>query len=640
MIGAIQNNYYARNNQKKNESPVFKGRITDLITSGIKKIENGGVLVDFLFVDLLGMVIPRTYQAFTRNREELDGKLNVKNGLEELIREIFSGPSMFVIPMAFIALSKKLFGEASKIQFKTLGSLTDSFGRVLNKGTEHGKLKEEFYRNIFSEAFDKHKGIKLENPVNIDEQVEKLVGHISKVENGEKTQEHISEIKKIVSDVNKSHGLHLDNSHNLTLKDGLTKEIGGLITDFVNYSKDVVGKVAAHTGQNKSSYLQKLHSSKVGGRKFIAVATFLSTSAFLYAIPIMYKRNKQFPGIDGLAKEENNSLAKPDNKSISFSTKDSFSRFIPTTSFTGRLDHKKRNQEQNNVSFGSNSSFINNLFEKLDFNGHSASYPILAFYTLGLMLGCRLFQARNSDERREVATRDFSGLITIVFAIPVLRNFTSTLMKKMSGVPISKILKSTKDYFNPTNKPFTFENISDVYSGVSKYKKGIVDFAENIDNHGGNLRKVFDFLSDESKKALNTIAQRFSGKNTQVKSDGFLSRKFKAGKSELNLPETNEQIIEILKKAQTDDKFKPQLETITNELDKEKNPLVKFAEAQKSIPEAISIVAVSGFLGWFLPWFNINYTKKLYKNKENGIIELKTQEKVSNKRRKEYKIDK
>jgi len=605
MIGAIQNNYYVRQNQKNNntQSPSFNGKFTDLITKGIKKIENGGVLVDFLFVDMLGMVIPRTYQAFTRNREELDGKLNVKNGTEEFIREIFSGPSMFVIPMAFIVLSKKLFGDASKVQFKTLDALTDSFGRVLKKGElpkDKSKSKEEFYRNIFQEAFEKNKKVVLDKPLNIDEEVEKLVKHISHVENREKPAENISAINKIVSDVNKATGIHLDNSHNLTLKDGLTKEAGALVSDLVNYSKDVVSKVTEHSNLDKGAYLEKLHKSKVGGRKFILASTFLSTTAFLYSVPIMYKRNKQFPGIDGLVKEEKKAPQPP---------------------------QPSENKNGDKVTFGSGSSGGDKLFKKLDFNGHSVPYPILAFYTLGLMLGCRMLQARNSDERREVATRDFSGLTTIVFAVPILRNLTSTAIRKASGVPISKIIKTIKGHFNPNNKPLSFENITDLYSGASKLKNKLVDFTQNIDNHGGNLRKVFDFLGDDSKKAFNEIAQGLSLKNTAVKSEGgisgLFSKSFKAGKAELNLPETNKEIIEVLKKAQESDKFKPQLEIITKELDNEKNPLVKVAEAQKSIPEAISIVAISGFLGWFLPWFNINYTKNLYKHKNTVKKDVK-----------------
>ena len=608
MIGAIQNNYYTRQNKNNNltKSQSFKGKFTDLVTKGIKHIETGGVLVDFVFVDTLGMVIPRTYQAFTRNREELDGKLNVKNGTEELIRELFSGPSMFVIPMIFIALSKKLFGEASKIQFKTLDSLTDSFGRLLKKAApikDKVTLKEDFYKNVFQEAFAKHKNIK--SAIDVDSEVDKLVQHISAIEKGEKPKDNLVKIKEIVSDVNKAHGIHIDNSHNLTLKDGLTKEVGELVSDLVNYSQDIVGKVAAYVPKDKGEYLEKLHKSKVNGRRFSLVTTFLATTAFLYSVPIMYKQNIQFPGIDGLVKKRKQSN-------------------------TPEVEQKEyQDKKDGNVSFGSKSSGLDKFFKKFDFKGTGVPYPILAFYTLGLMLGCRWFQARNADEKREVATRDFSGLTTIVFAVPVLRNITSTWMKKISGVPISKPLKTLEEHLNPRNKPLSFENITDIYSGASKLQNKLVDFSQNIDNNGGDLRKVLDFLGDDSKKALNEIYRSVSDKNTEVKPTegiaGFLSKFFKAGKSRLNLPETNKEIIEGFKKAQKDGKFKPQLDVVLKELDNGKNSLVKFAEAQKSIPEALSIVAISGFLGWFLPWFNINYTKRLYRNKNAAEAQKQTE---------------
>ena len=82
------------------------------------------------------------------------------------------------------------------------------------------------------------------------------------------------------------------------------------------------------------------------------------------------------------------------------------------------------------------------------------------------------------------------------------------------------------------------------------------------------------------------------------------------------MPETNEEIIGIFKKAQQQEKYKPLLQKITTEIDKQGNHLVKFTEGLKSIPEAASIIGISAFLGWFLPWFNIHYTRKLYKDKE------------------------
>ena len=43
----------------------------------------------------------------------------------------------------------------------------------------------------------------------------------------------------------------------------------------------------------------------------------------------------------------------------------------------------------------------------------------------------------------------------------------------------------------------------------------------------GDLRKIFDFLSDESKSALNQIASDFSSNNSPVKSDNFYNIYYK-----------------------------------------------------------------------------------------------------------------
>lgn len=614
MISAIQNNYYqSKQNIKlqKGQKQAFKGgfsqSVKDATTWGIKHIENGGVLVDFLFVDMIGMVIPRTYQAFQRNKEEL-GHINYKSGVEELIREIFSGPSMFVIPMAFIALSKKAFGPASNSQFKALDSMTDSFGRVVKnskKPSDKGQLKKDFYKNIFSEIFEPHRKIETDKKLNIDDGINKIVEHLAQAETSKKSKEHIGAIKEIVSDLNKAHGIHLDNSHNVTLKDGLNKEVGALAGDLMNYSKDIVSKIAdtaqkGATTETLGDKLKNLHKNKTLARRGILVATFLSTVGFLYSIPIMYKRNTQFPGIDGLVDDGKS------HKDEKFSLSD-----IKGDKHANKVEAKKREQaeKQEQIAFGSSTGGTDKFFKKFDFNGHSVPHAILGIYTLGIMLGARLYQARNADERREVATRDFSGLSTITFALPILRNFISTGGRKSTGFPLAKTLKSVKNHFNPTIRQFSFENITDMYSGPSKLRRGLVDFAENISNQGGDLRKIFNHLSDNSKTALNNLSKAFSNKNTAVESKGS------KGAVKLVLPEDNKGIIELFKKAQNDDAQKDSLKIITKELDDKKNPLVKKAESLKSIPEAISIVGISGFLGWFLPWFNINYTRDLYKGK-------------------------
>lgn len=561
MINTITNNQntYSQNKTKK---PAF-GNLANAATWAIKGIENGGVLVDFCLVDSVSMVFPRTYQAYHRNEEEL-GHKNYKAGNEELIREIFSGPTMFVVPAVFLALSRKIFGKASDIQFKTLETLTDSYKKTLHSGKTD---KKEFYKGILTDAFSEHRKIKLDNPINIDEHVEKIADKFLEAETAKKQKPVIEEIKTLVSDLNKAHSLHLGNSHTITLKNGLTKEIGALSKDLIRYSQDIVAKVSTNP-----ELLDKLHKSRVNYRRGVLAGIFAATTAVLYSIPILYKRNKQFPGIDGLVLDQNGHKIKEEND----------------------LPHQPNGLSRNDkkqVSFGANTSKIDKFFKRFDFNGTNVPYPILAFYTLGMMLGARWFQARNADERREVATRDFSGLTTLVFAVPVIRNITSALAKKFSGIPIAEPIKSKWGFFNPNKKPFSFENINDVYSGISKYKNGIADFAQNIHNHGGNLGKVLGHLTEESKNALTSIAPDFFKKS-------------------------NKEIIETLTTAHKSEEHKPFIKIVEEELNQKGNRLVKRAEALKSVPEAASIVAISAFLGWFLPWFNINHTKKIYKDKE------------------------
>lgn len=325
----------------------------------------------------------------------------------------------------------------------------------------------------------------------------------------------------------------------------------------------------------------------------------------------MYKRNKQFPGIDGLVKEKNQNRAK-NSSSVESNMFNDFGQEVKALYVTDSPF-----QQNSQISFKGR---IENVFKTLDFNGHNPPHLILGFYTLGIMLGARLYQARNRDERREVATRDFSGLSTIIFALPLFRNIVATFIRKTTGFPISQVINTIKGHFKAKRLSFSFENIDDIYSGISKYKNNIVDFAENISNHQGDLRKIFDFLSDKSKSALNQIASDFSSNNSPVKSDNFykfITKPFRAGNSELILPNTNEEIIEMLKKAQKDKNLQPLVLQVIKEIDTKGNHLVKFAQGLKSIPEAICIIGVAAFLGWFLPWFNINYTRKLYQNKNN-----------------------
>jgi len=133
----------------------FTDKAVDGLNWFIEKIETGGLFFEFTIIDLLGMILPRTYQAFMRNSEEL-GHPNYKAGTEEAIREFLTGPSMFLLPMGFLAMSERIFGSSSKINFDNLKRFEDSFVQTAPKikATDNKKsIAEKFYRHVIDQAY-------------------------------------------------------------------------------------------------------------------------------------------------------------------------------------------------------------------------------------------------------------------------------------------------------------------------------------------------------------------------------------------------------------------------------------------------------------------------------------------------------
>ena len=118
----LQQVSYARpqntnNNRSNNNRPSFGNLAVGLATF----IENNGFLGEFLTIDTVGMMAPRTTQGYLRNREEL-GHLNYKAGREELVRELLSGPAFFYVPLAVLTVAGILRGKTAKVQTKVLES--------------------------------------------------------------------------------------------------------------------------------------------------------------------------------------------------------------------------------------------------------------------------------------------------------------------------------------------------------------------------------------------------------------------------------------------------------------------------------------------------------------------------------------
>lgn len=293
----------------------------NLVDKVQRKIENGGFLAEFLAVDLLGMIIPRTVQAYLRNRKEL-GHLNHKAGSEEAIREVFSGTSFFVIPMTLLAASGKIFGKGSRVKFSTLKRFKKDIVEgivkpLINKnsgkngnfvGKFYDGLVEKMYGNkkpeiseLFQNLHNAHKKADKKKPEGI---FRKIIEFFYKPESKEIKTAKSNLVDKMIA-VNKDigtakeHGISLADSAKINFPGySRPQNINNIIDDSMNYSLDVVEKL-----EKNPSMLDKIHEFKEGARKIITTMSVLTLSGFLYSIPYMYKMNKQFPGINGLTEE-------------------------------------------------------------------------------------------------------------------------------------------------------------------------------------------------------------------------------------------------------------------------------------------------------------------------------------------------
>src|SRR5574344_356409 len=143
-----------KNNQGK---PNFTG--FNPIISTMDTIERGGYIASFISQDFVGMVAPRIYEGANRNRDKT-GQYNWAFARREALRELLSGPSMFIIPLGLFALIKKKVGESTKVPVDRINVLGEQFADFAKNNkdlilNDPKKARRAFYNNVFKNMLEK-----------------------------------------------------------------------------------------------------------------------------------------------------------------------------------------------------------------------------------------------------------------------------------------------------------------------------------------------------------------------------------------------------------------------------------------------------------------------------------------------------
>jgi hypothetical protein len=329
-----------------------------------------------------------------------------------------------------------------------------------------------------------------------------------------------------------------------------------------------------------------------------------------------------------------------------------------------------KGKTRDNTSFQGNYSIGNvtdKLVKPLEFEGNTLNRFTFASLAIVFLLGCRYMQARNEDEKREVATRDFSAVITAVYCVPVLKKLIAEGLEKYSGFAILDLNKAESNSRLFNKKLAESHQIKEWYTIAPD--ENIVNFAQNLSNRGAKLKKVFSkdeeakkllrevigsseipdnndaiiaaLKTTQNKQALEKLEKLFL-KETFENMDMFTFEKrlkYAKGKTKKVLEQffgqeylnNKEKIKQILTTgisaldSEVKDKYKEsQLEKGMDVLKKgliKENLAYRHAQMLKSVPLAAGIITTAGFLGWFLPWFNIHYTRALYKSDKSNTVE-------------------
>lgn len=302
-------------------------------------IERKGFFAEFMIVDFLSMIAPRILIGLNRDRKETH-KLNYKAGAEEALRELLSGPSMFLIPLG-VFQGVKHFTPAAKIPKGTMSGLSHTMKEIVDNTADRSVLKtskeinETMANKLFDTAFAKFEFegdskdefrkqfTKLLNEEHVEEKwTQKTMNFFKNIfssEKKEKIDKPIDLFEKLIKEMNNKDMTKTPSQSKVIdfikveMNEGteevkkITVGARELFEDFKHYSKDVVEKftkqdfvknITENFSKEAKDFLTNLQKSRSLTRMCSSVASFAVVGAFLFYLPKLYQVSKVSPAQD------------------------------------------------------------------------------------------------------------------------------------------------------------------------------------------------------------------------------------------------------------------------------------------------------------------------------------------------------
>lgn len=234
--------------------------------------------------------------------------------------------------------------------------------------------------------------------------------------------------------------------------------------------------------------------------------------------------------------------------------------------------------------------------DKAEYDSFSMSLASMMVVLYGATIIPRYLQATDKHDRREILTRDFISITSILFASKMLSRGFSKVFSKVSGFALqnkpklhNKLANRIANYVKKDGVDvLSSQELTLKYSKLENYKNGISDFFKFVKEQGGDIRKVLSYKKGGVKKDAEIIV----GKDLKSATVEEVEKSFAAAKTSKDL------------------KMKTALANVYKGFEDTKNSFVNKAKTMNSAFDfASTILLVPGFMIW-LEKFNEKMTKK------------------------------
>lgn len=277
-----------------------------------KFTDRGGFLVEFLIIDAISMIAPRVWVGLNRDKEKI-GHLNYQAGAEEAGREMLSGPSMQLVPMAIAATAIHNFMPSVKMSTEMLGAFNYNLKELVDENSslkDKAEINKKFAERIFDKSFESF---------NVNKKAEYKKEFVALLEKATTTKPRLALIKKfsksqtehekaeksfieLITKMNNENKTETapKNKYNVPVKNG-SKEphninAKDLFEDFHNYSKDVIEKFTKKdASKSVEDFFKGIEKSRSTSKIVLALAAFFAVGGVLLYLPKLYQRSDVSP---------------------------------------------------------------------------------------------------------------------------------------------------------------------------------------------------------------------------------------------------------------------------------------------------------------------------------------------------------